>query len=474
MAVQQTKGFLRERQELASLLADKRQIMDREVIKIIETFIELLSRFQRAVKEFDLEKMYEYLADKAENFYQKFKVDSTESENKVRIEKDEVYIFSYASVSLFLGTNILLYPFMLVAAANYRNFIPLLCRRLRRSDQDKITTKIFFEVFYELYSKGKPKLLKYDIDFLKKIIQNDFKSSNEYFSIAKRYKKKKRYRRLMFLRVLHVYAEINFPSLGLIPYINVAPQSNHIPEDLQPFIEIKNQSQVKYRNFPVFRLFLLPLGYETEWSRRLAEIGLTEKMEEWYNRYNWDMLRQTSKGTWKWELDLSDLDPATTAEFNRFDLVFHVNKAEILSPRFISFIETVHRLQTMDSEDLSAKTGIALRTINRYIKNGLEEKIILPIWNISRIGLDGYYQIIFENKCVNESLIEFLEAFPRVKVMKSKKYSRYLIFLPQADVNRFDVLLKNSEKQGEFELLSRGEITLGTNSIERGVNLNKL
>ena len=127
------------------MLTDKRSSMDEEVIEIIETFIDLLNSFPVAVRKFDLEELHEYMAEKAEDFYTEFKGRAKHGENEVRLEKDVVYIYSYSSIVLVLGTHLLLYPFMLVTGANYHDLIPLLCRELKKTQY--LTLTIFFNIY---------------------------------------------------------------------------------------------------------------------------------------------------------------------------------------------------------------------------------------------------------------------------------------------------------------------------------------
>ncbi|MHA2298089.1 MAG: hypothetical protein ACXAEU_05120 [Candidatus Hodarchaeales archaeon] len=136
----------------------------------------------------------------------------------VTIEKNVYYIYDYSSISLVQGSITLLYPFMLPGAANYRNFIPSLCRRLRKLDPP-ISLEAFFETFYELYIRGKPNLVKRDMEFLKKVSGLAIDSWDSYRKIVSKFAKTKRYYRLKHLRVLGLYFTVNFPALGLIPYM---------------------------------------------------------------------------------------------------------------------------------------------------------------------------------------------------------------------------------------------------------------
>ncbi|MFW9997273.1 MAG: hypothetical protein ACFFD4_34840, partial [Candidatus Odinarchaeota archaeon] len=90
---------------------------------------------------------------------------------------------------------------------------------------------------------------------------------------------------------------------------------------------------------------------------------------------------------------------------------------------------------------------------------------------VSKIGLNDYYQICLRNTDVNKQLIAFLDTLPKIKVMKSQEFYRYLLFLPSIAIRRLNKLLAEHEKKNDYDILWRHEISYNIKAIEKGVNL---
>jgi hypothetical protein len=468
------KLFEREQNELRAFIDENKRVLSDEVAFILDTFLELISHFPEAVREFDLESLHEYLSEKALEFYELLKKDDEREidAESVLVKKDEIYLFEFSSISLIKGSLTFLYPHMLLEAANYSNFVTLLCRKLQKTETSSITLVGFLDLFYEFSVRCRPKLLKWDIDLIREISRIDFSGKN-FAKATLKFESKKRLVRLRHLRVVGVYHYVNFLSLGFTPFIHLAHHQVEIPEELKPFIEIENHPARRQRGFQVFRLFLFPLGLEHELSSRLKESGMTGKLSEYYLQYNWDSLIQTKTGKWRWDLKFSDLKTRASPDSCKYDHLFFTGKRESITPGFVTYLDTVHRLESIKSEDLVIKTGFNKRTLLKFNKKAIEEKFVLSFLRISRIGLGAYYQVCFENTDINQQLARFLESLPKVRVAKSKDFFRYILFLPLVAVKRLNHRLNTGEKQGEFEIISK-ESSFGPKSIQSGVNLKQV
>jgi hypothetical protein len=474
--IEKKELFEEEKKGLVKLLKEKQQKMDDEVIDILETWLYMLKRYPEAVKDLDMEKLREYMAEKAENFHEKYREKYlNEERNKVVIEKNVVYIYDFSSISFLLGSTPLLYPFMLLYAANYWNFISILCRKLQKIDvNDQIMLEDFLRAFIDMIQRrSKPKLTKRDIEFLKELTSFGFDSRKEFTRIYRKYQTTKQYRRLDNLRVLCFYRGVNFSSLNLTPYMHLSDYRFKIPDGLKAFIE------QKLGKSKIFRLFLVPAVYEKKWADELSRLGVTSKLESWEIRYNWDSLFRTARGFCKWKLEIfSDFaslpDRDTDATSVKYDLYYKIDGEKKLTMGFVTFLETIHRMETTNPEALAAMTGFKINTIRKYLQDAIDRKIILPSWLITQLGLNSLYQVCIKNSKVNYRLIAFLETLPKVKVMKSEAFSRYLLFLPPVAVNKLNRSLKNSVESGNFEILSREKLFFDSTTIDKGVDLLRL
>ncbi|MHA2331471.1 MAG: hypothetical protein ACXAEU_05545 [Candidatus Hodarchaeales archaeon] len=469
--------FEREQEELRRFLKEERNYLDDEVSTILETFLEMVSDFPEAVRDIDfsLEELREYMAEKAEEFYEKFKKteDTKEGKENVKIEKDSIYIYEYSSIFLVQGMINLLYPYMLVRAANYLNFVHLLCNGLRRLEH-QIEFTDFLEIFDTLYTRCKPKLLKWDIDIIEGITKLDF-TKNDYFKIVKKYEKNPRFIRLKHLGIPGFFTAINFPAIGLIPYMHLAHHATEVPDDLKPFIEGECHPGKRKHGYQVFRVFLLPLKLEKALIPLLRECGtIFGEIDEWYNRYNLDSLTRTGSGTWKWKIDSSSLANQARTDYSKFHYLIKMLEPEKITTKFVSYLEVIHSQGFARISDLSIITGISLHTLKKFQKKAVNGKFVLPDVQISRLGLSSYYQVCFRNTRDNQQLVKLFEMLPRVRVMKSNEFYRYLLFLPAVVAKKINSWLIEKEEQGEFEIISRQPISyLEAKSIYKGVNLSR-
>jgi hypothetical protein len=441
-----------------------------EIVEIIECWIELLEKYPEAVNEMNLKVLSEFMVEKAGLFYNNFEERSKKviTSDKVSVKKDAVYFYHFHSISLVLGRQTLLYPFMLVTGANYAGLIKNLCKKI------EITMSFdeFINEFIEQRESGVPRLLKRDIEFIKETTSHQFTSRKEFYEFIRSRRNKKRIIRLGRLSVLGNYQAVNFPTLGLIPYMSLTESTGQVPDDLVPYINFENYPSKRERNIKVFRLFLVPVEKEEEWVEILSRMGRTGKLKEHYIVYNWKSLIRTRKGKWKWKLDFQDLKTNPGTPHGKFNFISLAKRIERITPNFQKFISTIYDTDQANPQELAAITGISKRTAYDYFNKFVDEKIILPHWQVSRIGLDALYQVFFENKESNKSLAEFLESLPKTMVMRSKEFCRFLIFLPSAAIERFIHVLRIDEENDEFETIYRGKIVLTTDYTDKKADLN--
>ncbi|MFW9992869.1 MAG: hypothetical protein ACFFD4_12570 [Candidatus Odinarchaeota archaeon] len=309
--------FAAEKAILVNFIAEKRKPMSDEVLTVFRTLDDLLQRYPKQVKDFDLNRLREYMVKKAEKFYDYFR--DKQSEPGIHIEKKKNNLYSFASITLFYKSTPFLYPLMLVRLINYHGFIRLLCQRLGKITKQELVLNDFLDEYTVLSRQCRPKLVSRDIDMVKKLSKFDF-SVRYYYRKIMRLDADKRYKRLVYLGVLGIYHGINFPVLGLVPYLHLTSRNTGIPAFLNPHIELEYHPAKKGKDYQVFRLFLIPGKVEKEWVPLLRESGLVGKLDEWYIRYNWDNLRHTTEFTWKWDLEYS-IDTQLANDHGKFDLI---------------------------------------------------------------------------------------------------------------------------------------------------------
>ncbi|MFW9997979.1 MAG: hypothetical protein ACFFD4_38410 [Candidatus Odinarchaeota archaeon] len=467
-----TGTFKKEREVLRKFMKERKIYLSEEVKTIMNVLHKLLTYHSPAVKNFDLKdaSLHGFMAAEAEKFYKRLK--EKNSSGAVLFERDGYYLYDYASISLVYGSITLLYPLMLVKAANYRNFIPLLCKKLLDTG-NHLALEDFLAAYLELINRCKPVITTRDIELLKELTKFDFSVKNYYQQIMT-YQSKKTFTRLAGLGVAGLYYTVNFPALGLLPYLHLSSRRVKILGELTGFIEYEYHEGKKKRDYQVFRVFLLPEKRERELVPVLKESGNAGEMKEWYVRYNWDLfIKEKKYGPWKWKLDLEDLEPLRAIDTSRFD---HVRTMQSLpvTGKFITFLEAVHRSRSLHTASLSATTGISEHMVKKYRKEAIEGQFILPYCTVAHTGADSFYQLCLENKPLNERLISFLETLPKISVMKSEEFSRYLLYLPRNAISRVKSLLQQEEDRGECEILWKNEILVNSKTIISGVQLDKL
>ncbi|MFW9995598.1 MAG: hypothetical protein ACFFD4_26405, partial [Candidatus Odinarchaeota archaeon] len=347
------RDFFEEDKEVVKSFIEKNQYkLDVLVLEVMNTLLEMLDCFPEAVQKYDLEKLHDFMSEKAENLFTLF--DTTGNQDlELQIIKEPAYMFRYVSVSIIHRSRTILYPLELVRIGNYNNFIPLLCNELERTITDRITLISLVDSIFELYRRCKVKLNKYNIKVIQKALNLvSSKKQHELFRYFRGLGQNKHFNRLTGLGVLCIYQTINFPVLGLVPYMHLAHHKTIIPDELQAFIEIENHPGIK-QSYQVFRLFLLPKERETEWSKSLEELGITGKIDEWFTSYNWHSLKQTTRFTWKWNLNgFTDLNPYPTEFYHKFDLIRPI-RIQKMTEIQANYLETVHQLESANSEDVA-------------------------------------------------------------------------------------------------------------------------
>jgi len=458
---------------LEEFIQERSIFLDATVKKIIETLITMLKEYPRAVKSFDMKILSDYLHKKAEEFYELAINNDITSE--LEISRDTVYIYRFSSISIMYKKNkTLLYPFMLIIAANCPDFIPLLCRELDKiiDTEGAINLLSFLGVFRSTSLKKAPKLEKRDIQWLKELSTYRTFDRNFYRRVN-RFESRKRYKRLVNLGVITLNYSINYYSLGLTPVMHLASSKWGVPTALQKFIEYEHHPPKKGKEYLVSRLFLIPDEILKNVEPELNETGTTGIVDEYYIKYNWDRLKQTTRYTWKLELDT----PATGFEkgnnSDRFDLINKLPSKK-LNHSLITYIEAVHKLKSTNTDDLSIKSGLSRASIKKYRKKSMTEKYIIPYWSLSPfIGTDRFYRICFENKPLNKPVYYLLEDLPKIKVMKSLTFYRYMIFLPLYALNKLKLLIKEVKREYDVEILLEKELSF-IDSIDYSVNLESL
>ncbi|MFW9994470.1 MAG: hypothetical protein ACFFD4_20670 [Candidatus Odinarchaeota archaeon] len=459
--------FEEEIDQLESLLKvlKSKKNTDDEVLTIVETWIEMLTRFPEAVAEIDLGTLHEFMAEKSEQFYEQFKCDNGFNiGEEIVIEQNATYIYHWASISLIKGPITQLYPFMLVRASNYSGFIEAFCNRLKSVRE---SFKSFFNIFIALNQSGKPKLSEYDIKLIKEGISLEFQSRKQYNEVTRKFLRKKNLQRLVNLKVVAFFHAVNFSPLGLVPYIHLANDQALLPENFKPFVE------KQFGRPRMYRLFLLPIEKEKEWADSLNQLGKGGKLEEWSYHYSLDLLKFKNDGSWEWELDFPILGTNHQTS-QKFDLLAKCERPKRLTPGLVSFLDAVHRYESATPEEIAAITGLSSSTAWTYFYIGFDSKIILPYWHIGRIGLDSYYQILFKNDLVNQKLEKFLEGFPKVMIMKSENICLFTLYLPVTAIEKLENFLKTGEEEKSFSILAKGSLLIDQISIDKGVKLDRL
>lgn len=457
-----------EKVVLQRLLEEKREFLSREVLTVLETLVELLVSYPEAVREFNLAGLHEYMAGKAGKFHDRYR----EHGDGAVIEKDNVYLYRYASVTITYRAVVHLYPLMLVSAVNYSNLVSYLCRELQKKGEEMITLETFLDTYYGLSRRCKPKLEKRDIKLLKELSKFDF-SNKHYFRKLQGYEAKKRFQKLAYLGVVSLYHVINFPALGLEQYIHLAPGKASIPAIMKPFIEYEYHAEKKGKDYQVFRLFLVPETVASEWVPVLRELGTAGKVTEWYVSYNWNRYYQNTEYNWKWRLEFEELTVPKNVDTDRFDQTAGTRPRPLTSG-FLTYLEAVHQLHSVNDSDIAARTGTSEHTIVKYRRRALAERAVLPYWNIGSTGLDSHYMVCFDNSETNDHLARFLDTLPTVKAMKSREFSRYLLLLPAFEAYKLNKRLLQGEQEGEFTVSWRRKVTADDLTVRYGVDLKQL
>ncbi|MFW9992929.1 MAG: hypothetical protein ACFFD4_12880 [Candidatus Odinarchaeota archaeon] len=463
--VTRTALFSGEIEELMTFIHEYRSRLDEKLVTVLTTLVEMLTTYKTAVRQLDLAKLHGYMNGKAEEFLDMLK---DQRNGDIHVEKNMTYIYHYGSVLIHFRNYPLLYPLMLAISANYRNLIHFLVKRLQKNGHN--TLNDFFNAWIDLQKICVVDIKKPDIKFLKEMTGFDVSTPRQLRKI-KHVEMKQRFRRLGMLRVIMTEYSINFPATGLTPVMNLATSKTVIPEHLRNWIEYEYHPS-RIREHQVFRLFLIPEKQKT-WLAELDETGLSGTLDHYKVTYNWNTLEQTSKFTWKWKIDLDDPGSGDTGNRSGFDLIKPAARKNVTSGLW-RFLEQVHRLSTVNIDEISSLTGISTNSLYTYRQKALNEQLILPAFLTNHIGLDNDYMICFENNQKNEQLIALFESLPMIKVMKSSRFYRYILYLPGEPIKQLKKLLVAKEANGEIELLWKGGIEFNSRMIRKGVKLDQV
>jgi len=453
--------FKSESKQLREILEERNLELDEESTEIIKTMLELITTYSQPVKNLDMENiaLRDFMDEKAESFFIQFK----EKRSKIPIlfEKNPVIIYNWSSISLKKGGIVLYYPFELIKAVNYRNFVNILCRKTRK--KQNLDFETLFDILHYLLASLKPRILKWDVALIRNLVKTCC-FAEKYPKTVLKYRSNKRYKRLQNLRVLGFYYAVNFPAIGQIPYMHLSHHKIAVPKKLIPFIEFESHPATKkYRGYQIFRLFLFPSEKKEELCEELENTGLFSEVNEWYCKYNFDSIKQTKSGQWRWEIDYSS---TPSEQFSgKYPYITNIEESNKLSSKFLTYLETIHKMNTANIEEIKITTGLSSHMIKRYQKIAIERKYILPDLFVSRIGLNTYLQLCI-TKGKQPKLVKLIESLPKVKVVKSKVFDRYLVFLPNSELHKM-----NEVARGDG-ILEKVTISLGVSSIERGVNLS--
>ena len=98
--------------------------------------------------------------------------------------------------------------------------------------------------------------------------------------------------------------------------------------------------------------------------------------------------------------------------------------------------------------------------------------MILSYPLIKRIGLDSYYQLIFEkSKSFKE---ELLERQFYISVTTSKDIERMLIYLPRYKINELEEFIQSSEENGDVRIIAAEEIQRMDFRRNNSLDFNKI
>ncbi|MHA1168010.1 MAG: hypothetical protein ACTSP4_00935 [Candidatus Hodarchaeales archaeon] len=462
--------FSEEKNVLYQFIADNKDILTDETLEMMKVWLQLLEKYPEEVRDIDLVRLHNYMAEKSEYFYEKF----GNRTDEIKIEKDRVIIFDFQSISLIFGSIIILYPFIFLYASNCWKFVQIFIRKLRKQPvNNQIDLTDFISSFWEVFQgKSKVKLGNKDIALIKELSNLNLGTRNEYIRIFRRYQNTKRFQRLNYLYIVAIFHSINYQSLGLIPYMNITNHRFEFPRTLTPFIEQKLGKR------DIFRLILIPSQYEKQWCSELQNIGMTSKLNSWDILYNWNSLSLSARGLCKWKIDPFDISnlilPNNENSSSHSKLYYNSDPYDRITTGFIRFVNAVHQIERVHPPTLSVYTGMSEITIKGYTRDALDNKVILPVWLFSRMNLNTILQICLYNEDLNSNLIKYFELLPKVKIMKSEAFSRYLLFLPSLYATKLEKFLRNENKTGNIRIIQLEKIPYGSEVIDKGTDLLKL
>ncbi|MHA1449925.1 MAG: hypothetical protein ACTSP4_10945 [Candidatus Hodarchaeales archaeon] len=462
--------FSEEKNVLYNFITDNKDIFTNEILEMMKSWLQLLEKYPEEVRDIDLARLHDYMVQKSEYFFEKY----GNRKDGIKIEKNRVFIYEFQSISIIYGSITLLYPFMFLYASNYWKFAQVFIKKMKKQcTNNTLDLKNFLSSFWEiLQKKSKIKLGSRDIALIKKLTKLSLEKRYDYRRIFRKFENTKQFQKLSYLHLLAIFHSINFQSLGLFPYMNITDHRFEFPRSLTPFVEQrlgKNQ---------IFRLLLFPKKYEKQWCSELQNIGITSKLRRWEILYNWNSLSLSVRGLCKWKIDPFDKSGLFLSNIERSrsnnKLYSDSNQYGRITNGFIRFIDAVRQIERVHPPTLSVYTGMSETTIKGFIREALDNKVILPVWLFSRMNLNTILQICLYDDDLNLNLIKYFELLPKVKVMKSEAFLRYLLFLPTVYAIKLEKLLRNENKTGNIRLIQLEKISYGSEVIDKGTNLLKL
>ncbi|MHA2334247.1 MAG: hypothetical protein ACXAEU_19625 [Candidatus Hodarchaeales archaeon] len=426
------------------------------VLEILGTWHEMLVRFPLEVSRVDIGRLDDFLTEKAQNLYKS----NEYREGSVMVEENACYSYNFGSVSLVKDSYTLLYPFMLVRASNYEGLVSNFCQEYKKAGG---TLAEFHDLFLEFDRSGRIRTVEADIKTMKKLLGLAHESREDYKRMKRLENRLKRVSRLYLLKIMNFYHAVNFPVLGLVPYMHATGKDVEIPGDLGQLVEIQEEQEGQAITF---RLFLVPVENEKELVAMLRSLGLTGRVEEWTLDYNWEALeKQARKGDNK-----ARNDSESQSTCYGYKMIEYRERVKTTSPAFLSYLEAVHRYGNVNPLEVAYLTGYKQRTVLDHFYKAVENKAILPYWNVGKIGLGDYCQVMIANDEKARRLIEIIKGLPKTSVMRSREFYRIIMALSNGRGKKVDERLTGAGKRGELAMIAAGKFR---RTVNAGVDLTE-
>ncbi|MHA2296628.1 MAG: hypothetical protein ACXAEU_18125 [Candidatus Hodarchaeales archaeon] len=440
-----------------ALESSKDPVISSAVLEILETWLDLLINFPEEVLALDLISLKEYMSDRSENFYKRYS--DKEKTIQVKILFDSKYMYKVSSVVLFKENLKLYYPYSLVIACNYPQAVSSFCSAFEKTDMTLVS---LVNVIYTILKSGEPFLFDADIDLMTKLLALDIQGGIPVSELLDEHVRTGEYYRLSCLQVFQLYYVVNFPALGLVPYMNISTPYEQITEGYKRFIEHEFIAPEP------FRVLLFPIEREEELLRDIDENN-TCKVIKWYNRYDLQYLERGITDYWTWSRGLTTTSgPVSARVFKLVD--FNVPEVSF-TPVHSTILDIVHRSMTIPPVEIANVTGIKKRTVYNYFKRAIEMGVIIPYWSLTRTGLDEYFRVVLAEEPLEAEVKAYLERFPKTNTNLGNKFTSTVLYLPSGMVKKVEDYLKTSEQEEKCRILSIGTFTADSWTVNRGFEL---